>query len=90
MTEITQKSAAVKSLEDYVNEGLIQSYVLSEAYLPLYNLNNKPSKLRVEYRVLMHFHRNDINGQIEFTANSKKGAIELALSFSDHNFNGNE
>lgn len=69
------------TLEQYVENGTIQSYVQGEAYLPLYDLNNKPSKLRTEYRVLIHFHNNKMNGQIEFTATSKKDAQQLALTF---------
>lgn len=76
-----QKSEAVKSLEYYVTNCAIQSYVQSEAYLPLYDLNNKPSKLRIEYRVLIHFHNNKMNGSIEFTASTKKEAEQLSLTF---------
>lgn len=69
------------TLEEYVTNGAIQSYVQSEAYLPLYDLNNKPSKLRIEYRVLIHFHTNKMNGQIEFTGKTKKEAEQLSLTF---------
>lgn len=74
------------TLEDYKQNGTIQSFTKSEAYLPLYDLNNKPSKLRIEYRVSINFHTNEINGSIEFTHSDKKQVEIMALEFITKTF----